>query len=549
MLTTHAAMVQLSFEPPGPGSWTLDVTHFPRPCTRFLAEIMPEQAELGFRDTFARYGLLFDDLSFRVVNGFAYSCPKPVDNSELPARFAAAEKAFASKVWRRDLKRWDEEVKPALIDAQLALQSVDPAALSNEALLEHLDSCREHLKRTMYHSYCFIGPSLIPLGDFLVHAGRWTGLAPDQLIGLLKGASPISAGLSDDLDALASAIRADRVAQVALASNSGADDVIDSLRRHPGDAGMAARTYLDMVGHRLVDGYDVGDRYALEMPEVIVRGIRAAAGRSVSATAVGELSKVTSGVRDQVPADHRDTFDALLTEARQTYRLREERSVLGWIWAAGITRRVILAAGARLAEQGLIATPGHLVEAGWEEMRSLFATGDGPSAAELGDRAKYRATQRAADAPPTLGSEPHGPPSLDTLPPATARAMRAFITCLNGIFQPSQGASAGAMVRGLAASPGVYVGTARLVTGPTELDRLQPGDVLVTYCTSEAFNLVLPMVGAIVTDSGGLLSHPAIVAREYGIPAVVGSRDATARIPDGARVRVDGGDGTVAVLG
>jgi phosphohistidine swiveling domain-containing protein len=548
MLTTHTSIAQLSFEPPGPGTWTLDVTHFPRPCTRFLAEILPEQAELGFRDTFSRYGLLLDDLTFRVVNGFAYSCPKPVDPSELSARFAAADNAFESKVWRRDLQRWDEEIKPALIRAQLALQSVDPAALSNEALLDHLDNCRQHLKQTMYHSYCFIGPSLIPLGDFLVHAGRWTGLAPGQLIGLMKGASPISAGLSDDLDAVASAIRADRVAQVALASNAGAHDVIDSLRRHAGDVGVAARTYLDMVGYRLVDGYDVGDRYALEMPEVVVRGIRTAVGRTVSATAAGELSAVTSGVRDQVPADHRESFDELLAEARHTYRLREERSVLGWIWDAGITRRGILVAGARLAEQGRIESHGHLVEAGWEEMCALLGTGDGPSSAELADRATYRATQRATDAPPTLGPEPHTPPSLDSLPPAAARAMQAFFACLEGIFQPAQGAGAREMVRGLAASPGVYVGTARVVAGPAELGRLQPGDVLVTFCTSEAFNLVLPMVGAIVTDSGGLLSHPAIVAREYGIPAVVGSRNATARIADGARVRVDGGDGTVAVL-
>ena len=66
--------------------------------------------------------------------------------------------------------------------------------------------------------------------------------------------------------------------------------------------------------------------------------------------------------------------------------------------------------------------------------------------------------------------------------------------------------------------------------------------------TSEAFNILLPLLGAIVTDSGGLLSHPAIVAREYGIPGVVGTRDATDRIPDGARVRVDGDAGEVTVL-
>ena len=66
--------------------------------------------------------------------------------------------------------------------------------------------------------------------------------------------------------------------------------------------------------------------------------------------------------------------------------------------------------------------------------------------------------------------------------------------------------------------------------------------------TTEAFNILLPLLGGIVTDSGGLLSHSAIVARECGIPGVVGTREATERIPDGARVRVDGDAGEVTVL-
>ena len=70
--------------------------------------------------------------------------------------------------------------------------------------------------------------------------------------------------------------------------------------------------------------------------------------------------------------------------------------------------------------------------------------------------------------------------------------------------------------------------------------------MLVTEATTEAFNILLPLLGAIVTDSGGLLSHSAIVAR-YGIPGVVGTREATDRIPDGTTVRVDGDAGEVRV--
>jgi phosphoenolpyruvate synthase/pyruvate phosphate dikinase len=99
------------------------------------------------------------------------------------------------------------------------------------------------------------------------------------------------------------------------------------------------------------------------------------------------------------------------------------------------------------------------------------------------------------------------------------------------------------------ASTGVYEGPVRRLTGPSEFDRIVKGDVLVTESTSEAFNILLPLLGAIVTDRGGLLSHAAIVAREYGIPSVVGTREATSLIADGARVRVDGDKGEVTVLG
>jgi pyruvate,water dikinase len=96
--------------------------------------------------------------------------------------------------------------------------------------------------------------------------------------------------------------------------------------------------------------------------------------------------------------------------------------------------------------------------------------------------------------------------------------------------------------------PGVYEGPARIISGPQDFNRLQQGDVLVTRNTGPAFNVVLPLLGAIVTDLGGQLSHAAIVAREYGIPAVVGTREATKIFTDGARVRVDGDLGVVELL-
>jgi pyruvate,water dikinase len=97
-------------------------------------------------------------------------------------------------------------------------------------------------------------------------------------------------------------------------------------------------------------------------------------------------------------------------------------------------------------------------------------------------------------------------------------------------------------------SPGAYEGTARVVLDESELDRIEPGDVLVCPITSPVWSMVFPALGALVCDSGGPLSHPAIIAREFAIPAVVNTGNATSVIPDGATVRVDGDRGSVSVL-
>jgi len=127
--------------------------------------------------------------------------------------------------------------------------------------------------------------------------------------------------------------------------------------------------------------------------------------------------------------------------------------------------------------------------------------------------------------------------------------MRATFIALGHLFGSSQVQNEERILYGIAASKGVYEGPARRVSGPSEFGQIAKGDVLVTESTTEAFNILLPLLGGIVTDNGGLLSHAAIVSREYGIPGVVGTREATGRIANGVLVRVDGDAGEVTVLG
>jgi pyruvate,water dikinase len=219
------------------------------------------------------------------------------------------------------------------------------------------------------------------------------------------------------------------------------------------------------------------------------------------------------------------------------------------IWASGIMRRAAVAAGRRVEHRGRVHDAEHFVDAGLDEMCALVTGAGGPSADEVAERFTYRTSHTAKDAPMTLGPPAPPPPDATGLPPAMARLMRAVGMAMGSLFDSSEAPHDGDVLRGLGASGGTYEGPARCIRGPHEFDRIAQGDVLVTQSTTEAFNILLPLLGAIVTDSGGLLSHSAIVAREYGIPGVVGTRDATERVSDGARVRVDGTAGEVTVLG
>jgi len=393
----------------------------------------------------------------------------------------------------------------------------------------------------------FTAGAILPTGDFLAHVGDWTSLPHAELLGLMRGSAEVSAGGSEEMQRLKKAFAKDASARKLLDTARDPAKVIERLRSLGGEAGAAISAYLDLVGNRLIDGFDISEPRALELPDALLRSIRIAV--SDEAPAPADVDDHIADVRAKVPAAHQPQFDELLGEARLTYRLRDERGVYSDVWASGLMRRAALAAGRRVASRGRLADPHLMVDASLDEMCALVTGKDGPSTDELAGRAKYRAAHTAKDAPPSLGPPPPPPPDLSGLPPAVGRLMRAMFISLGHLFGSSEAQNEEKILYGLAASKGVYEGPARRVSGPPEFGRIAKGDVLITESTTEAFNILLPLLGGIVTDNGGLLSHAAIVSREYGIPGVVGTREATERIVDGMLVRVDGDAGEVTVLG
>ena len=110
-------------------------------------------------------------------------------------------------------------------------------------------------------------------------------------------------------------------------------------------------------------------------------------------------------------------------------------------------------------------------------------------------------------------------------------------------------AASATVIKGIPGSPGVIEGTARFVTDPAEFDYIQSGEILICKMTNPAWVVTFSNISALVTDTGGALSHPAVVAREFGIPCVVGTRKATQLIKTGDKIRVDGNKGVVEIIG
>ena len=536
------------FQAPGPGTWELDAAHFSKPTSKFQTENHPKSLNEGFAEGCRRYGLLIEGLKMEFCNGFAYITVVPAPADEIAARIETAKNVFQTKLWRKDLEEWDTKVKPASIQTHGALLAEDPSQMTDSALASYIDRCRENLKYMVKQHHQFSITGIFAIGDFMAHVASWTDHPLGDFLALTRGAAPESAGSFHELDALADAIRDDSAAKELIDSDLSSAEVLDEMKAMQGPVGDATRGYLSVIGNRLLNSLDTGQPAAIEVPDALLSGIKLAVeGTTFSGKVISEED--IAALRDKIPAEHHDTFNALFSEVLHMSRLRDERGFYSEVWAGGVMRRALLEAGARLVAKERLQLPAHLIEAGYEEMKALLQGDGGPSAEELANRADFRHYFNAEQAPPLLGDPPSQPPPLDGLPPEVARAMLAVGTAVGSLGAIEQvGENEPDELRGAGASPGTYTGTARVIAGPDDLGRLQAGDVLITASTTDSFNIVLPLVGAIVTNTGGLLSHAAIVGREYGVPSVVGARNATGLIADGSTVTVDGTTGIVKYL-
>ena len=440
-------------------------------------------------------------------------------------------------------------MKPDSIRRNWKLQTILPDSLGKEALIEHLIGCHEYVVEMLYRHHIFTIPSTFPVGLYLSKTCEWAGIESGEALMLLKGSSAVSRGLAvEELDYLAKVLKQEGVTPDQFTGHQ-ADEVLQTLRAKPSPIGPAVEKYLEVVGFQITSGYDITERYALEVPELLIGNFWSVLTKKNGTDDQEALNRRRrEEIRDKVSAEHQAEFDSLLEDARLINRLRDERGVYNEAKAFGISRRAVLEAGKRLEKEGRLARGALFLHASHGEMLAMLRGEDGPSNEELLTREDWYESKTINDAPPYLGPPPEPPPPPEALPEIARLADSAISTALGQVFDNPEEEKSSDAIEGLPVSPGVYEGTARLIQNPSDFCRLQQGDVLVTKNTSATFNVVLPLLGAIVTDRGGQLSHAAIISREYGIPGIVSTRNATQIIPDGARVRVDGSQGTVVIL-
>jgi rifampicin phosphotransferase len=222
------------------------------------------------------------------------------------------------------------------------------------------------------------------------------------------------------------------------------------------------------------------------------------------------------------------SYERLLADAQHLLAIRDEQTrelTLAW----PVMRRAVLRIGTALSTGGWVDEPDDAFFLTRAEL--LAAIGGGARVARIDVRERRRLREEQVRLVPPLVVGP--------LPRMVERMWAGFAAQVGAV------GSERALVSGAPASAGRATGVARVVRGPAEFETLQPGEILVAPMTAPAWTPLFARAAGLVTDVGSAASHASLVAREYGIPAVVGTGDATARLRTGMRVTVDGSTGTV----
>ena len=557
-----------------PGRWERDVFHEPVPLSPFGRVLLTEQVIKVLPDVFRQFGILIERGEVAFIGGWLYNrlvplgepTPRPGGRTTGPPprwllailmrlhpairrRTRAAREAIASDLALAVIRRWYGEWRADhQRDVERAL-ALNVAALTDASLAAELD----HRIATIAHpAHATVAVAYFILVYELAEACReLLGWDDAKMLRLLEGSSVTSTEPARRVSALAVIASSRPAVQKLLRA---VDETTPSkLAEVDAEFAEAFAEYVEATGHRAVR-YDVVEPTLAEQPHILLRlvanqvdgdfsldpVVEAAAERRVAAEA--EAFATLEGHS----AGDRRRFERVLARAREAYPAWEDRVWWTQSVQTALLRYLALDLGRRLAERGQLSVSDHVFYLEAHEARSALLNGDNCEEMAL-NRQGAREWAIAHPGPLAYGDPVPGAPPFDLLPPEARLVNEAVMWGFSQFFGAPADTTDAALVKGTAASAGRYTGLARVVMGEHEFAKIRSGDVVICPATSPAWSVVFPSIGALVTDSGGILSHPAIIAREHGIPAVVGTGNATAVLHDGQQVSVDGSAGIVEV--
>ena len=437
---------------------------------------------------------------------------------------------------------WERHALPLLGDICEGLWSEDydnwPLEELAQALAGYFAEAGRAFAYTMQSLPMMIGPA----SALMVFCEEKLGAMGDrdQLVAaLLQGVDNDSASRGLELDTLAPLVQA----SPALLAAAREGDLAAALAAEGGQAlGEAFEAYLETYGHGSQTWWELHTPTWGEEPSAALRllaGYVSDPSRGPAASharAVAERRETIEGCEAALPEEaDRERFHSLLAAAEDYVFVIEGRA--HWQQnCVGALRPACLALGRKLVEQGALAEVEDIFQLRLEEVGQLAADPSGALLGAISERKADLASWAGLLPPTTLGPPPAAPPAGG--PPNPMALM---------FGGPPEESDDPLVLKGKGASRGVATGRARVVFSLAEAELLEPGEILVCPFTAPSWMPVFTTAAAIVTNQGGVLSHAAIEAREYGIPCVTGTEFGTERIPDGATVTIDGLAGTVRI--
>ena len=528
------------------GYWALDKMHAPRPITPLSFDLIVHTLAEGFTKAQAEYDCPIM-VTTREINHYFYVAFHPIpDEAEIGRRMVSYHDKLAAKVPLIG-KTWEEEWKPAVIAQNIPLKTADWSALSDAELVAKLDELTEYMRHQWWiHGHInFVllsSSAFCDLYDKVIQPDEST-----ESYRTLQGFHTRSVDAARGLWALSRAVLAIPAIKILFESHDGTD-LLAGLDES--DEGRDFRRQLDdflfEYGWRHDAVYDLADVPWREDPAIPLSSIKAMLYLDESEDPevqyqknVAMRERLLANLREKLADDPQTLakFEELYEAARYSFPLTEDHAFYIDQLYISVFRRFVLAIGERLVTKGVFDSADDVFYLYRDEVVDALTNG--------GDRRVVVAERRASF---DRAGEVSAPTELGTLPPPPEVPdpfMDALVYRLLGIVPPEENTDPN-VLKAVAGSPGVYTGPARVCHSLSQaIDDLEEGEVMVCEMTLPPWVALFSIAGAVVSDVGGVLSHSAIVAREYGLPAVVGSNIGTTVIKTGQAITVDGNKGVV----